>query len=68
MAVHHDGLRVLGILRVGMGRVGEGGVLEWGMLHRVRRTGFDWGPWRSLAGPVLLWWLLLRIRWRDMEG
>ena len=59
MAVHHDRLRVLGILRVGVGGIGKGGVLEWGMLHRVRGTRFDWGPWRSLAGPVLLW--LLRI-------
>jgi len=50
-----------------MGRVGKGGVLERGMLHRVWRTGFDGCPRGSLTGPVLLLWLLLRIRWRDME-
>ena len=60
MTVHHDRLRVLGILRVGVGGIGKGGVRERGMLHRVRRARIDWGPWRSLTGSVL-WWLLLRI-------
>ena len=54
MAVHHNRLGVLGILRVGMVGIGEGGVREGRMLHRVWRTRFDWGPWRSLAGSVLL--------------
>jgi hypothetical protein len=59
MAVHHDGLRVLWVLGVGMVWVGEGGVGERGVLHRVRRARFDGCAWGSLSGTVLLLLLLL---------
>jgi len=52
-------------MRVGMIGISKGGIRELGMLHLVWRTGFDWGAWGSLTGSVLL---LLRVRWRDMEG
>lgn len=59
MAVHHDGLGVLWVLGVGMVRIGEGCVGEGGVLHRVRRAGFDGCAWGSLTCTVLLLLLLL---------
>ena len=61
MAVHHDGLGVLWVLGVGMVRIGKGGVGEGGMLHRVRRAGFDGCAWGTLTCAVLLLLLLLLL-------
>jgi hypothetical protein len=61
VTVHHNRLRILGILRVGMVWIAKGGVRERGMLHRVRGTRFDWSAWGPLAGPMLLLLLLLLL-------